>query len=257
MIVTQNKNSMTEAFKNIFARVWALWGLITFIITFCIFFLPSMASHLFKNYKKGQDFFMLVSKIWISIWITLIGCSLKVFGKENFAPNQHYIVLYNHNAFLDVPISATFIPGGNKTIGKDSFAKVPIFSWFYKRGAILVNRKSDKSRIKSYELMKQALASGVHMCIYPEGTRNRTAEPLKPFYDGAFKLAIDTKTAIIPALILHTKKAMPINKTFYLLPTALQIHFLPPVTYEATNAKILNENVFGIMKNFYVENGGT
>ena len=46
------------------------------------------------------------------------------------------------------------------------------------------------------------------MCIYPEGTRNRTEEPLKKFHDGAFRLAVSSGKEIIPAIIFNTKKAL-------------------------------------------------
>jgi 1-acyl-sn-glycerol-3-phosphate acyltransferase len=240
--------------KNIFARFWALWGLISFVITFLLIFLPSMASHLFKDEKKGQTFFINVSKWWMNVWLILIACPVKVKGKENFKKNENYIVVFNHNALLDVPLSAPYVPGGNKTIAKDSFAKVPVFGWFYKRGAILINRKDERSRIKSYEDMKKELAKGMHMCIYPEGTRNRTAAPLKQFYDGAFKLATDSKKEIIPCLIIGTKKAMPVNKFFFLFPTPLKMHFLPAVSAENITAKDLKEKVFNIMKDHYTAN---
>jgi 1-acyl-sn-glycerol-3-phosphate acyltransferase len=237
--------------KNIFAR---FWGLISFVITFLLIFLPSMASHLFKDEKKGQTFFINVSKWWMNVWLILIACPVKVKGKENFKKNENYIVVFNHNALLDVPLSAPYVPGGNKTIAKDSFAKVPVFGWFYKRGAILINRKDERSRIKSYEDMKKELAKGMHMCIYPEGTRNRTAAPLKQFYDGAFKLATDSKKEIIPCLIIGTKKAMPVNKFFFLFPTPLKMHFLPAVSAENITAKDLKEKVFNIMKDHYIAN---
>jgi 1-acyl-sn-glycerol-3-phosphate acyltransferase len=92
------------------------------------------------------------------------------------------------------------------------------------------------------------------MCIYPEGTRNRTAAPLKQFYDGAFKLATDSKKEIIPCLIMGTKQAMPVNKFFYLFPTALKMHFLPAVSAENITAKDLKEKVFNIMKEYYAAN---
>lgn len=239
--------------KNIFARIWALWGLIIFIITFIIIFIPSMMAYLSKE-PKGQSYFIKVSKLWMNIWLFLIGCPVKVSGKENFISGKNYVVVFNHNALLDVPLSAPYVPGGNKTIAKDSFAKVPIFGFFYRKGSVLVNRKSEQSRIKSFEAMKTVLQKGMHMCIYPEGTRNRTAEPLKPFYDGAFKLAVETKKDIIPCIIIGTKKAMPVDKPFYLLPTRLQMHFLPAVSSENVEAKILKEKVFTIMKEFYVKN---
>ena len=238
--------------KNIFARIWAFWGLVSFVITFCIIFLPSMIAYFIPD-PRGQSYFIGVSKIWMSVWLRLIGCPVTVKGTENFKAGNNYVILYNHNALLDVPLSAPFVPGPNKTIAKASFAKVPIFGLFYKKGSVLVDRKNDQSRRKSLDAMKNVLLTGMHMCIYPEGTRNRTKEPLKAFYDGAFKLAIDTKKEIIPCIITGTKNAMPIDKNFYLLPTKLTMTFLPPVSSEQINTTDLKVKVFEIMKTFYLQ----
>ncbi len=237
--------------------MWALWGLITFLISFLIILGPSMLAYFYKNEKHGQDFFIKVSRIWMRIWLPLIGCPVKIIGKENFKKDKNYVVVFNHNAFLDVPLSAPFVPGGNKTIAKDSFAKIPVFAWFYKRGGIMVNRKDEKSRVRSYEEMKAVLQKGIHMCLYPEGTRNRTDKPLKEFYDGAFKLAIDSGKDIIPCVIIGTKKAMPINKTMYLLPTKLKMIFLPAVSSENIDAKMLNKKVYDLMYNAYTKETNT
>ena len=164
--------------KNIFARIWAFWGLITFVVTFLLIFLPSMIAYALPN-PNGQIYFIKVSRIWMNVWLWLVGCPVTITGRENFKPNTSYVVVFNHNALLDVPLSAPYVPGANKTIAKASFAKVPLFGLFYSKGAILVNRKNENSRRKSYEAMKQVLLTGMHMCIYPEGTRNRTKEPLK------------------------------------------------------------------------------
>ena len=122
-----------------------------------------------------------------------------------------------------------------------------MFGFFYRKGAILVNRKDERSRIKSFEDMKKVLANGMHMCIYPEGTRNRTSAPLKSFYDGAFKLAAETGKEIIPCIITGTKEAMPIHKFLYLLPTRLQMQFLPAIVSENIPVKELKEKVFAVM----------
>lgn len=211
-----------------------------------------MVSYLIPG-KKGQDYFIAVSRIWMSVWLRMIGCSITVNGTKNFAPGENYVVVFNHNALLDVPLSAPFIPGGNKTIAKASFAKVPIFGWFYTRGSVLVDRNSDASRRRSFDEMKKVLKAGMHICLYPEGTRNRTAEPLKVFYDGAFKLAVDTKKAVIPCVITGTKKAMPVNKKFYLLPKKLTMNFFAPVPATNEDAKELKAKVFNIMYNGYLQ----
>ncbi|MEP7255264.1 MAG: lysophospholipid acyltransferase family protein [Ferruginibacter sp.] len=209
-----------------------------------------MLAHLMKD-PKGQAYFIAVSKVWMNVWLFLVGCPVKVNGKQNFEPSTAYIVVFNHNAFLDVPLSAPYVPGANKTIAKASFAKIPLFGLFYKRGSVLVDREDDKSRSKSFDAMKKVLATGMHMCIYPEGTRNRSAEPIKVFYDGAFRLAVAAKKDIIPCIITGTKKAMPINKKFYLLPTRLKMHFLPAVSSADTTVKDLKQKVFNVMLKEY------
>jgi 1-acyl-sn-glycerol-3-phosphate acyltransferase len=239
--------------KNIFARIWALWALIIFIITFIIIFIPSMAAY-FIDDPKGQIYFIKISRLWMNIWLPLAGCPVTIKGRENFKPNTAYVVVFNHNALLDIPLSAPYVPGSNKTIAKASFAKIPLFGLFYEKGSILIDRKSEQSRRKSFEEMKKVLLTGMNMCIYPEGTRNRSDEPLKPFYDGAFKLAVDVKKEVVPCIIFNTKKAMPIDKFFYLLPTKLEMHFLPPVSSENITSKELKEKVFAIMKNYYEAN---
>ena len=189
----------------------------------------------------------------MNVWLTLVACPIKVRGKENFIPGKTYIVTCNHNSLMDVPLSCPYIPGPNKTIAKNSFAKIPLFGFFYMKGSVLVDRKSETSRRNSYEKMKEVLAKGMHMSIYPEGTRNRTADPLKKFHDGAFKLAIDTGCSIIPAIMFNTKKVLPMGKTFYFWPHKVEIHFLPSVPVnEEGSFTALKEKVFTVMKDYYV-----
>jgi 1-acyl-sn-glycerol-3-phosphate acyltransferase len=134
-------------------------------------------------------------------------------------------------------------------------ANVPVFGMLYRTGSVLVDRKSDASRKDSFNKMREVLAMGLHMCIYPEGTRNKTGDPLKSFHSGAFRLAKDTNKAIIPALIFNSKKVLPADKTFYLMPHRLYIHFLPAVYSPAEeNAESLRHRVFEIMKDYYQAN---
>ncbi|MEO6611409.1 MAG: lysophospholipid acyltransferase family protein [Chitinophagaceae bacterium] len=238
--------------KNVFARIWALWGMISFIATFLIFFIPSMLTWLLPD-PLGQRIFCGISRIWMRIWLTLVGCPFRIKGREHFEKGKSYVVACNHNSLMDVPLSSPFIPGANKTIAKSSFTKVPLFGFYYMKGAVLVNRKDEMSRKVSFDKMKAVLKKGMHMCVYPEGTRNRTNEPLKSFYDGAFKLAMAGDVAIIPAIIFNTKKALPLTKAFYFMPTRLEMHFLEPITTGTQTKEELKEKVFNVMKDYYVQ----
>ncbi len=108
-------------------------------------------------------------------------------------------------------------------------AKIPVFGLIYKTGSILVDRKNEKSRRESFIKMREVLDMGLHMCIYPEGTRNTSAEPIKPFHDGAFRLAVTTGNSIIPMIIFNSRKANPPDKGFFLWPVKLYMDFLPEV----------------------------
>lgn len=69
----------------------------------------------------------------------------------------------------------------------------------------MVTRQDAQSRKDSFPKMIEALNKGLHLCLFPEGTRNKTSEPLARFYDGAFKVAIEAQKPIIPGLIFGTK----------------------------------------------------
>ena len=155
---------------------------------------------------------------------------------------------------MDVPVTTPFMPHPNKTLAKKEFAAVPIFVWIYSLGAVLVDRKSEQSRKQSYVKMRQVLTIGLDMVIYPEGTRNKTNEPLRPFHDGAFRLAVESGKPIVPALIFNTKKIMPPGKPFYLLPHVIEMHFLPPQSPDGLSVPALKQEVFERMREYYVVN---
>jgi len=244
-------------FKEIAARVFALWALITFIVTFLVFFIPSMLTWLIPE-PRSQEIFIWLARLWMNVWLHLAGCPVKIRGKENFETGKTYVVTFNHNSLMDVPLSCPFVPGANKTIAKSSFAKIPLFGFYYMKGSVLVDRKSDESRRQSYEKMKAVLSKKMHMCIYPEGTRNRTGEPLKKFHDGAFRLALETGHDIVPAIIFHTKKVLPPGKKFYFWPHRLEMHFLPAVAAnENADHSTLKEKVFTVMKEYLLKKTAT
>ena len=251
-ITIKNNQAPSGVGVAIFARVWALWSAVWFVITMFIFLIPFYCCFLFKEPKRSR-FSYPVFRLWMQVYLPLIGVFVKIKGKENFKEGKNYIVVCNHNTLMDVPVSCTKIPGPNKTIAKIEMSRVPIFGTLYKLGSVLVDRKDKDSRRNSFIQMKAVLDMGLHMCIYPEGTRNKTNEPLKEFHTGAFKLAVDTNKEILPAVLFGTNKVFPNNKTFYLLPGIIEFHFLPAIT-PGDNVETLKQNVFDLMWKHYAEN---
>jgi 1-acyl-sn-glycerol-3-phosphate acyltransferase len=237
--------------KNIIGRIMAVWALLVFALSLLLIIIPIWITGLWAEPKKTIYAFR-VFRIWMASFFILTGVRRTIKGREYFKKGKAYVVVCNHRSFMDPPLSSPAIPGPNKTIAKMEMAKIPIFSIVYKRGGVLVDRKSEESRRKSYVKMKEVLEMGFSMCIYPEGTRNKTSEPLARFHDGAFKLAIESKKEIIPSVIFGTTKVLPTKKSFFFWPHPVQIHFLEPVSVENKTVQQLKEEVFEIMKNYYL-----
>jgi 1-acyl-sn-glycerol-3-phosphate acyltransferase len=243
-----------QIIKNIFGRIWAVWGALVFVTTMLIFLIPFFLFIYFQKEPKKTNRFISYSRVWMDIFLGLVGCPLKIQGREYFERGKTYIVVCNHNALIDVPVSSPGIPGGNKTIAKAEMAKIPLFGLIYKTGSILVDRKNEKSRRESFAKMKEVLDMGLHMCIYPEGTRNTSTEPIKPFHDGAFRLAVTNGNSIIPMIIFNSRKANPPDKGFFLMPVKLYMHFLPEVAIKPDETvDHLKSRVFELMKNYIIQ----
>ena len=237
--------------KNILGRVFALWAIIVFVVPMLVIILPVWVIGLWKEPKRS-DLLHKILRAWMYVFFFLSGLRLRVKGKNNFEPGHTYIIVFNHNSMIDVPISTPFTIGANKTIAKIEIAKTPLFGLIYKRGSVLVDRKNDESRKLSFLKMKEVLDLGLHMCIYPEGTRNKTKEPLQRFHDGAFRLSMNSGKSILPALIFNTKKILP-GKTFFFWPGKIELHYLQPVSPGSfSSVEELKEYVFNLMKNYYV-----
>jgi 1-acyl-sn-glycerol-3-phosphate acyltransferase len=237
--------------KEILARLFALWAIFWFIITLLLVFFPVWMTGLWKEPKRTA-ILLAIFRIWMRIYFPLIGMRLRVKGKEHFQKGRSYIVVCNHNSLMDVPVSTPAIPGANKTIAKIEMTRLPLFGMIYKRGSVLVDRRNEESRKASYAKMKEVLDAGMHMCIYPEGTRNKTVEPLQKFHDGAFRLAVDSRHAILPAVIFNTAKILPPQKSFYYWPGRAEIHFLPPVEPDNLSVAELKEKIFTLMQDYYL-----
>lgn len=240
--------------RNILGRLLAAWALIVFIVPMLILWIPFWLIGSMPEPRRTRVF-IDISRGWMNIFFFLTGVRRVYKGREHFRKNENYIVVCNHNSFMDVPITSVGIPGANKTIAKIEMARIPLFGLIYRRGSVLVDRKSEESRKASYVKMKEVLDMGMHMCIYPEGTRNKGSEPLQRFHDGAFKLAIDTGKPVIPALIFNSKKIMPNDKKFFFWPHRLEMHFLEAVCVEEGDSyQDLRDRVYGLMKAYFVGN---
>ncbi|MEI7588779.1 MAG: lysophospholipid acyltransferase family protein [Chitinophagia bacterium] len=242
-----------KTIKNIIARFLAFWALFVFASTMFIFIWFYLFCFFMPDPLKTR-FHRKVSQVWMGLFLFLSGCTFTVSGKEVFEGLENAIVVCNHNSLIDIPISTPFLPRANKTIAKKSFVYVPLFGWVYQFATVIVDRKDHQSRSASFEKMKSVLNNGLDMLIYPEGTRNRTSAPLKSFFDGAFKLSIDTQKPIVPVVLLNTKRVLPAKPSMYLTPGKMKMHILPAIFPQGHTKDSLKKMVFDVMADYYLAN---
>jgi 1-acyl-sn-glycerol-3-phosphate acyltransferase len=133
---------------------------------------------------------------------------------------------------MDIPANVAGSPDEIvfEFLGKKEAARMPFFGFIINRLCILVSRKSEFSRKASYQKMKEGLDRGYSIFLYPEGTRNRTNEPVKDFYDGAFRLAIEMQKPLVVNTLVGIKKLNPPTGIFTYLPGKVQSHWEEPIS---------------------------
>lgn len=242
--------------KRFLGRIFFAYALLMFAITMFIVFIPIWLTTLMDEPRRSKVMHPIF-RLWMGVFMPLVGCPVSRKGKHHFRKGQNYVVVCNHNSFADVPVSSPWIPGPNKTLAKVEMAKIPVFGVIYKAGSVLVNRKSEGSRRESFQQMGQALEKGLHLCLYPEGTRNKTDEPLQAFYDGAFTTAIRSQKPIIPGIIFNTRGVFPGKPKAWAWPNRIHFHFLEEIPTEGlSTADVgrLKDEIKAKMEAYFVAN---
>lgn len=166
--------------------------------------------------------------VWGICWRFCSGIRVSISGQEQLRTDTASVMIANHSNMLDIVLIGSCIIHPFKTLIKREMMQVPLIGWLFAMMGIPVDRSEKASRKASLARMEDALHAGISIFIFPEGTRNRTEEPLLPFHDGAFALAIAAQVPIQPIVISQTRKLQPVH-TFRVYPGRAKMRFLPPV----------------------------
>jgi 1-acyl-sn-glycerol-3-phosphate acyltransferase len=164
---------------------------------------------------------------WGIAWLFCIGQPMIIKGSS--PSRRKYVYVANHISYMDTVLIYAAIPHFFRTLGKKEMVHIPLFGFVYKQLAILVDRSSAHSRTRSLKLMWRLLRNECNIAIFPEGTFNETDKPLKDFFDGAFRLAINTQTPILPMVFPDTVNRWHFSAWWKLSPGRNRVIFLDPV----------------------------
>lgn len=119
-----------------------------------------------------------------------------------------YVVVSNHESTAD-PFLLCSLPWDMRWVAKQELFDTPVIGWVFKfSGDIPLRRGEGDSVRQMMDVCKSALAAGIPIMMFPEGTRSKTGE-LLPFRDGAFRLAIEAGVPILPLALAGTRDCRP------------------------------------------------
>lgn len=115
------------------------------------------------------------------------------------------IYVSNHYGLMDPAYVAATTWEGIHFVGKKEIFEAPLLGDVARNAkAISVNR--DGKDVRGLLDCLKCLKNGEKICIYPEGTRNKTDAELLPFHHGAAMLSIKCKVPVIPVVIYSKPK---------------------------------------------------
>jgi 1-acyl-sn-glycerol-3-phosphate acyltransferase len=157
------------------------------------------------------------------------GIHVNIQGAENIPTGESCIFLSNHVSNLDPPILLPAIPGMCSVFLKKSLMKIPFVGIAMRMAKYVpVSRGHSRQEAEqSVAIAADALRSGMHIFIFPEGTRSPDGY-LLPFKKGAFFLAADANAPMVPIVIQGTAQMMR-KGSLKIFPGVATVRFLPPI----------------------------
>lgn len=230
--------------------IYSIYGLLWFVVLMLLA-LPFVIAASFFGSVKGGNFIYKVCKVWGLVWYALIGIRHKNIYEVPHDVSRQYIFVANHSSFIDIPPIVVGMNQPVRVLGKYEMVNYPVFGYIYKCAVILVDRRDPERRSQSVREMIAALQKHISIFIFPEGTFNETGAPLKEFYDGAFRIAIETKTPIKPILFVDTVDRLHYRSIFSLTPGPCRVVFMkevPVAELQMHDLATLKEKVHKIME---------
>jgi 1-acyl-sn-glycerol-3-phosphate acyltransferase len=164
-------------------------------------------------------------------------------------PRHPYVAVSNHESYADIFLFC-HLPWEMKWLSKTTIFKIPVMGWMMRMaGDVPVVRGDRESGVQALAACRDRLSKRVSVMIFPEGTRSPT-EDMLPFKDGAFRIAIETGTPILPIAVAGTRYAMA-KGSFEFRPAHARCRVLDPVPttgLTATDIPALRDRVRSLIQ---------
>ncbi len=141
---------------------------------------------------------------YAEILLSRLNISVDVESADKVTPGAQYLIVSNHRSIIDPLIVEIALK--NKGVNSFWVAKKELYNSFFfgsftrNGGTILLDRESQQT-IPFFKEVKQKIGEGYSLCVFPEGSRNKTDQALAEFKDGTQIIAMKNRLQILPIFI--------------------------------------------------------
>ena len=160
----------------------------------------------FAPMKKDISSLRLIQGVFRFI-LKIAGTRITVIGEENVPKDTPVLYIGNHRSYFDILLTYTRCVRRTGYIAKKEMERYPLLSnWMKYLHCLFLDRKDIKQGLKTILTAIEKIKSGISICIFPEGTRNKNQDEseLLPFHEGSFKIASKTGCPVIPIAMNNT-----------------------------------------------------
>ena len=225
------RNFWREVLAGIKRGLEILYGLY-FGVVFLLWIVPTWIMVQFiQDHRKAGRFTSSALKVLFA----LIGCRVRVVGKEYMDTPGAKIFASNHTSYFDVLALMMGLGVPYRFIAKMEVARMPFIGAFMKHmGHLEFDRTDAESRLRQAQEMEEFLRHGESVFVFPEGTFT-VEDGVRPFQLGAFKAAVATGAPILPVSLAGTRHFLR-EGTYLPRPSSVTITLSPPIYPRTANA---------------------
>lgn len=141
------------------------------------------------------------------LMLKMTGARIQVIGEENVPKDRAVLYVGNHKSYFDILLTYSRVPRLTGYVAKKEMESFPILSiWMKRLHCLFLDRKDIKQGLKTILTGIDLIKNGISVCIFPEGTRNKSNDRLLPFKEGSLKMAEKNGCPIIPFAITNSSK---------------------------------------------------
>ena len=125
-----------------------------------------------------------------------------MIGQEKVPTDRAVLYVGNHRSYFDILLTSVRAPRPTGYVAKIEMLRYPLLrNWMRNIRCTFLDRKDVKKGMKTILDNIALLKKGISVCVFPEGTRNRTSASLLEFHDGSLKMAEKSGCPIVPMAI--------------------------------------------------------